>query len=148
MPGVERRAPGHALRTCAAGLPLGPECAGALGWQVTEYARTLPLCRAVYLHVITSNEPAIAFYRRLSFQCVRCLPQFYYIHGDCAPVPDQVPSPHKAGHRDTETRRHSERCKLVLSERSSLSPGKGLHHQRSSRHAMVPLSDTSPHPGG
>jgi hypothetical protein len=29
---------------------------------------------------------------------------------------------------------------------SSLSPGK--HHQRSSRHAMVPLSDTSPHPEG
>jgi hypothetical protein len=36
----------------------------------------------------------------------------------------------------------------ILSERSSLSPGKRLHHQRSSRHAMVPLSDTSPHPGG
>ena len=30
----------------------------------------------------------------------------------------------------------------VLSERSTLSPGKRLHHQRSSRHAMVPLSDT------
>jgi hypothetical protein len=36
----------------------------------------------------------------------------------------------------------------VRSERSSLSPGKRLHHQRSSRHAMVPLSDTSPNPGG
>ena len=36
----------------------------------------------------------------------------------------------------------------ILSERSSLSPGKRLHHQRSSRHAMVPLSDTSPHPEG
>jgi hypothetical protein len=36
----------------------------------------------------------------------------------------------------------------VLGEGSSLSPGKRLHHQRSSRHAMVPLSDTSPHPGG
>jgi hypothetical protein len=36
----------------------------------------------------------------------------------------------------------------ILSERSALSPGKRLHHQRSSRHAMVPLSDTSPHPGG
>jgi hypothetical protein len=35
-----------------------------------------------------------------------------------------------------------------LSEGSSLSPGKRLHHQRSSRHAMEPLSDTSPHPGG
>jgi hypothetical protein len=33
-------------------------------------------------------------------------------------------------------------------EVASLSPGKGLHHQRSSRHAMVPLSDTSPHPEG
>jgi hypothetical protein len=30
----------------------------------------------------------------------------------------------------------------------SLSPGKRLHHQRSSRHAMVPLSDTSTHPKG
>jgi hypothetical protein len=28
----------------------------------------------------------------------------------------------------------------------SLSPGKRLHHQRSSRHAMVPLSDTGLHP--
>jgi hypothetical protein len=36
----------------------------------------------------------------------------------------------------------------LLSEGSSLSPGKRLHHQRSSRHAMVPLSDTSPHPEG
>jgi hypothetical protein len=36
----------------------------------------------------------------------------------------------------------------ILNESSSLSPGKRLHHQRSSRHAMVPLSDTSPHPGG
>jgi hypothetical protein len=37
----------------------------------------------------------------------------------------------------------------ILSERSSLSPGKRLqavpvHHQRSSRHAMVPLSDIAP----
>ena len=36
----------------------------------------------------------------------------------------------------------------ILSEGSALSPGKRLHHQRSSRHAMVPLSDTSPHPEG
>jgi hypothetical protein len=36
----------------------------------------------------------------------------------------------------------------ILSEGSSLSPGKRLHHQRSSIHAMVPLSDTSPHPEG
>jgi hypothetical protein len=35
-----------------------------------------------------------------------------------------------------------------LSEGSFLSPGKRLHHQRSSRHAMVPLSDTSPRPEG
>jgi hypothetical protein len=32
---------------------------------------------------------------------------------------------------------------LILSERSALSPGKRLHHQRSSRHAMVPLSSRS-----
>jgi hypothetical protein len=31
-----------------------------------------------------------------------------------------------------------------LSEGSSLSPGKGLQHQRSSSHATVPLSDASP----
>ena len=36
----------------------------------------------------------------------------------------------------------------VLCEGSSLSPGKRLHHQRSSGHAMVPLSDTSPHSEG
>ena len=37
----------------------------------------------------------------------------------------------------------------IIEEGSSLpSPGKWLHHQRSSRHAMVPLSDTSPHPEG
>ena len=36
----------------------------------------------------------------------------------------------------------------ILSEGSSLSPGKRLHRQRSSRHAMVPLSDASPHPEG
>jgi hypothetical protein len=38
-------------------------------------------------------------------------------------------------------------CTSILSEISALSPGKRLHHQRSSRHAMVPLSDTSPHSG-
>ena len=36
----------------------------------------------------------------------------------------------------------------IRSEGSSLSPGKGLHDQRSSRHAKVPLSDTQPHPEG
>ena len=35
------------------------------------------------------------------------------------------------------------RAHSILEEGSSLSPGKGLHHQKSSRHAMVPLSDTS-----
>lgn len=55
-----------------------------------EYARALPLCRAVYLHVLTTNQCAINFYRRLAFECVRCLPQFYYIHGHSAPVTDQV----------------------------------------------------------
>jgi hypothetical protein len=44
--------------------------------------------------------------------------------------------------RNTAKGRHSRRRIL------SISPRKGLHHQRSSRHAMVPLSDTSPHPEG
>jgi ABC-type multidrug transport system ATPase subunit len=39
--------------------------------------------------------------------------------------------------------RHTARCPPFLSEGSSLSPGKRSHHQRSSRHAMVPLSEGS-----
>jgi hypothetical protein len=38
--------------------------------------------------------------------------------------------------------RRTDSC-AIRCERSSLSPAKGLHHQRSSRHAMVPLSHTT-----
>jgi hypothetical protein len=49
--------------------------------------------------------------------------------------------------------RHAHRLTTVssplrFSTKDPLSPGKRLHHQRSSGHAMVPLSDTSPHPEG
>lgn len=57
--------------------------------QVVQHAKSLPLCRAVYLHVITHNHVAIAFYHSLQFQCVRHLPQFYFIRGDRAPTQDQ-----------------------------------------------------------
>lgn len=36
-------------------------------------------CRATYLHVISYNAPAIAFYRRLGFRDVALLPDFYVI---------------------------------------------------------------------
>jgi hypothetical protein len=58
----------------------------------------------------------------------------------------QVRGPLRRSH--TLTRLQEAPAVEIRSERSSLSPGKRLHHQRSSRHAMVPLSDTSPHPGG
>jgi hypothetical protein len=56
--------------------------------------------------------------------------------------------PSRAVSYTADTRHRALGGALLLSEGSSLSPGKRLHHQRSSRHAMVPLSDTSPHPGG
>ncbi|XP_042491454.1 histone acetyltransferase MCC1 isoform X2 [Macadamia integrifolia] len=49
--------------------------------KVIEYASSIPTCRAVYLHVIAYNEPAIRFYKKTSFKCVRRLPDFYYIRG-------------------------------------------------------------------
>lgn len=36
-------------------------------------------CRCVYLHVISYNTTAIAFYRRLGFRDVALLPNFYVI---------------------------------------------------------------------
>ena len=56
--------------------------------------------------------------------------------------------PSRAVSYTADTRHRALDGALLLSEGSSLSPGKRLHHQRSSRHAMVSLSDTSPHPGG
>jgi hypothetical protein len=64
------------------------------------------------------------------------------------PTPCEVSRPADARHRALGGAQHS-MVQTTLSEGSSLSklslsPGKRLHHQRSSRHAMVPLSDTSP----
>ncbi|XP_074320452.1 histone acetyltransferase MCC1 isoform X2 [Silene latifolia] len=53
--------------------------ASALIGEVTRYARTIPTCRAVYLHVISYNNPAIFLYNKLSFKCVRRLHGFYLI---------------------------------------------------------------------
>eukprot|EP00959_Pyramimonas_sp_CCMP1952_P416781 8731785-Pyramimonas_sp.AAC.1 len=43
----------------------------------------------VYLHVITLNLAAIQFYSKLQFECVRCLHEFYTIHGERKPTPGQ-----------------------------------------------------------
>ncbi|KAF8380730.1 hypothetical protein HHK36_028220 [Tetracentron sinense] len=49
--------------------------------EVIKYASSIPTCRAVYLHVIAYNDPAIHFYKKMLFDCVRMLPNFYYING-------------------------------------------------------------------
>lgn len=49
--------------------------------EVMKYASSLSSCRAVYLHVISYNNPAIHLYKKMSFQCVRRLYNFYYING-------------------------------------------------------------------
>ncbi|MQM19655.1 hypothetical protein Taro_052663, partial [Colocasia esculenta] len=53
--------------------------ATSLVQEVLKYASSIPSCRAVYLHVIDYNEPAIHFYRKMLFRLVRRLPRFYYI---------------------------------------------------------------------
>ncbi|GKV05613.1 hypothetical protein SLEP1_g17600 [Rubroshorea leprosula] len=55
--------------------------ASALIREVIKYAATTPACRAVYLHVISYNNPAIHLYRKMSFKCIRKLPGFYLING-------------------------------------------------------------------
>ncbi|GAB2227527.1 hypothetical protein Droror1_Dr00009349 [Drosera rotundifolia] len=55
--------------------------ASALIKEVIKYASSIPTCRAVYLHVISYNAPAIHLYRKMSFMCVRCLYGFYLISG-------------------------------------------------------------------
>lgn len=55
--------------------------ASALVGIVTNYAASIPTCRAVYLHVISYNHSAIYFYKKNSFQCLRRLRNFYYING-------------------------------------------------------------------
>ncbi|KAL2921443.1 Histone acetyltransferase MCC1 [Bienertia sinuspersici] len=49
--------------------------------EVTRYAKTIPTCRAAYLHVISYNTPAIYLYKKMSFTCVRRLYGFYLIEG-------------------------------------------------------------------
>ncbi|KAJ8761708.1 hypothetical protein K2173_004484 [Erythroxylum novogranatense] len=55
--------------------------ASALIREVIKYATTIPTCRAVYLHVISYNIPAIHLYKKMSFKCVRRLQGFYLING-------------------------------------------------------------------
>lgn len=55
--------------------------ASALIREVTRYAKTIPTCRAAYLHVISYNTPAIFLYKKMSFTCVRRLYGFYIIDG-------------------------------------------------------------------
>lgn len=55
--------------------------ASSLIHEVIKYASSLSSCRAVYLHVISYNNPAIHLYKKMSFQCVRRLYNFYYING-------------------------------------------------------------------
>ena len=46
-------------------------------WIIAKAAEQA--CAAVYLHVITYNESAIAFYQRHNFDEIAELPNFYYI---------------------------------------------------------------------
>eukprot|EP00246_Nothoceros_aenigmaticus_P018622 TRINITY_DN981_c0_g1_i2.p1 TRINITY_DN981_c0_g1~~TRINITY_DN981_c0_g1_i2.p1 ORF type:complete len:261 (+),score=30.99 TRINITY_DN981_c0_g1_i2:308-1090(+) len=55
--------------------------ASTLVSEVTEYAKTITSCRAVYLHVISYNKTAILFYEKNSFYSLRKLRNFYYING-------------------------------------------------------------------
>ncbi|XP_020528960.1 histone acetyltransferase MCC1 isoform X3 [Amborella trichopoda] len=53
--------------------------ASSLVREVIKYASSISSCRAVYLHVIDYNTPAIHFYQKMSFKCLRKLHNFYYI---------------------------------------------------------------------
>ncbi|XP_020574655.1 histone acetyltransferase MCC1-like isoform X2 [Phalaenopsis equestris] len=55
--------------------------ASALVREVIKYASSISSCRAVYLHVIAYNQPAIHFYQKMLFKLVRRLLKFYYING-------------------------------------------------------------------
>ncbi|XP_039141158.1 histone acetyltransferase MCC1 isoform X2 [Dioscorea cayenensis subsp. rotundata] len=55
--------------------------AGSLVREVTKYASSMTNCRAVYLHVIAYNQPAINFYQKMQFKLIRKLHKFYYIKG-------------------------------------------------------------------
>lgn len=49
--------------------------------EVIKYASGIQNCGAVYLHVISYNNPAIRLYKKLCFKCVRRLYGFYLING-------------------------------------------------------------------
>lgn len=55
--------------------------ASSLIQEVINYASSIANCRAVYLHVIAYNNPAIHFYKKMLFKLARRLPKFYYING-------------------------------------------------------------------
>ena len=55
--------------------------ASSLIKEVIKYASSIPTCRAVYLHVISYNNPAIFLYKKMSFKCIRRLQGFYLING-------------------------------------------------------------------
>ncbi|KAF6151691.1 hypothetical protein GIB67_001974 [Kingdonia uniflora] len=55
--------------------------ASSLIREVIKYGSSIPTCQAVYLHVISYNDPAIYFYKKMAFKCVRRLQDFYYIRG-------------------------------------------------------------------
>ncbi|KAH0460785.1 hypothetical protein IEQ34_008360 [Dendrobium chrysotoxum] len=54
--------------------------ASSLVREVIKYASSVTSCRAVYLHVIAYNQPAIHFYQKMQFRLVRRLSNFYYIN--------------------------------------------------------------------
>ncbi|KAJ4759099.1 N-alpha-acetyltransferase 60 [Rhynchospora pubera] len=55
--------------------------ASSLVQEVIKYASSIASCRGVYLHVISYNQPAINFYKKMLFRLVRRLSHFYYIRG-------------------------------------------------------------------
>ncbi|CAA0824747.1 Acyl-CoA N-acyltransferases (NAT) superfamily protein [Striga hermonthica] len=55
--------------------------ASSLIQEVIKYSSSISTCRAVYLHVISYNNPAIHLYKKMSFQCLRRLYNFYIING-------------------------------------------------------------------
>lgn len=65
----------------AAGLCLRDWAATALVGRVVDHARGIPWCQGVFLHVVAYNTPAIRFYSRLNFVCLRRAPSFYSLEG-------------------------------------------------------------------
>ncbi|KAF3432651.1 hypothetical protein FNV43_RR23753 [Rhamnella rubrinervis] len=55
--------------------------ASSLIREVIKYSSSIQTCRAVYLHVISYNNPAIHLYKKMSFKSVRRLQGFYLING-------------------------------------------------------------------